>query len=75
MDHDEKSSFEVVRVLDDGQEVFIANRKDLNRAEELVVGLMECWPGDYWIKGPGLIKRKVIPLKKRRSLSKSRFGE
>jgi hypothetical protein len=57
MDNGPGETYRVVRKLEDGQEVFVASRKDLLEAEQLIASLMECWPGDYSIQGTDSLSR------------------
>jgi hypothetical protein len=57
MDKGAGERYRVVRKLEDGQEVFVAGRKDLREAEQLIASLIECWPGDYSILGPDSLNR------------------
>jgi hypothetical protein len=58
-----ESIYKVVRILEDGQEVFVAGHRNLTEAERLVASLAECWPGDYLIQGPHLSNRVVVSYK------------
>jgi hypothetical protein len=44
------SGFNIYRKLENGENLYISWRGDLNRAEELVRKLKECWPGEYGIQ-------------------------
>jgi hypothetical protein len=63
MNNNTVSAYKVVRILEDGQEVFVAGHKNLTEAERLVASLSECWPGDYLIQGPHLSNRVVVSYK------------
>jgi|HubBroStandDraft_2_1064218.scaffolds.fasta_scaffold1895496_1 hypothetical protein len=63
MRNNTESTYKVVRILEDGQEVFVAGHKNLTEAERLVASLAECWPGEYLIQGPHLSNRVVVSYK------------
>ena len=42
-----ESGFNVFRRLDDGQELHVAWRRDVEAAEHLVADLNDTWPGEY----------------------------
>jgi hypothetical protein len=45
-----EARYRITRTLEDGQEVFVANRQSLVEATDLINGLRECWPGHYWVQ-------------------------
>jgi hypothetical protein len=71
MDNGSGESYRVVRKLEDGQELFVASRNEFIEAEQLIASLMECWPGDYLIRGPDSLtqafqnEKPVVPHGKR----------
>lgn len=44
--------YKIVRVLRDGEELFVAGRENLIEAKKCVDKFIECWPGKYMIHGP-----------------------
>ena len=44
--------YKIVRVLRDGEELFVAGRENLIDAKKCAAKFFECWPGKYMIHGP-----------------------
>jgi hypothetical protein len=49
VDDDFERAYKIFRVLEDGQQMFVASFDDIDEARNLVASLKEIWPGDYSI--------------------------
>ena len=49
---DKDAPYKIVRVLRDGEELFVAGRDNLTDAKRCAAKFIECWPGKYMIHGP-----------------------
>lgn len=47
-----EAPYKIVRVLRDGEELFVAGRENLLDAKKCAEKFLECWPGKYMIHGP-----------------------
>ena len=48
----DEAPYKIVRVLRDGEELFVAGRENLLDAKKCAEKFLECWPGKYMIHGP-----------------------
>jgi hypothetical protein len=55
-----EKAYKVFRMLTGG-EVYVTSRDSLEEAKHFVAEFMDCWPGDYAIRGPKSFNLSLSP--------------